>query len=265
MQKAVETSPALRQKLFHLAIETGKRATDYLHRGKSSSTIARAPDGDFPQAGVPSHHQHFRRTDALPDFRRRAATTEIYRFLAAAEVPIIEGYGLTEAAPIVSVNLLPGRARIGSVGQRLPSVEAKTADDGELLVRGPNVMKGYFKLDNETKEAIDAEGWLHTGDVAQIDSDGFIKITDRKKEIIVLSGGKNISPAYLETKLATDPYVSQVCVFGDRRKHLAALIVPNFENLETLLKEKGLAGKPHRGDREIERAALCLSGTIARV
>jgi len=111
-------------------------------------------------------------------------------------------------------------------------------------VRGPNVMKGYFKLDQETAETIDSDGWLHTGDIAQIDSAGFIKITDRKKEIIVLSGGKNISPANLETKLVTDQYISQACVFGDRRKHLAALLVPALENLQELLKEKGLAGKP---------------------
>ncbi len=169
---------------------------------------------------------------------------EINRFFAAAGVPIVEGYGLTEAAPIVSCNLIPGRAKIGTVGRRLPRVEIKTAADGELLVRGPNVMKGYFKLEQESKEAIDAEGWLHTGDVAQIDADGFIKITDRKKEIIVLSGGKNISPAFLETRLATDPYVAQACVFGDRRKHVAALLVPNLENLQEVLKEQGLAGKP---------------------
>jgi long-chain acyl-CoA synthetase len=142
------------------------------------------------------------------------------------------------------VNLLPGRAKIGTVGRSLPHVEAKTAADGELLVRGPNVMKGYFKLEKETAETIDPDGWLHTGDIAQIDADGFIKITDRKKEIIVLSGGKNISPAYLESKLVSDLYVSQACVFGDRRKHLAALLVPNLEHLHDVLKENGLAGKP---------------------
>jgi long-chain acyl-CoA synthetase len=105
-------------------------------------------------------------------------------------------------------------------------------------------MKGYFKLEKETAETIDRDGWLHTGDVAKIDGDGFITITDRKKEIIVLSGGKNISPANLETRLVMDPYVAQACVFGDRRKHLAALLVPALENLQEVLKEKGLAGKP---------------------
>jgi len=242
--KTVRSSPPLRQKLFNLAIETGKRATEYRHSGKPMPPLLGMQMAIFRKLV-------FHRIVSIFGGRLRylisggaPLPTEIYRFLAAAEVPIVEGYGLTEAAPIVSVNLLPGHAKIGTVGRRLPSVEARTADDGELLVRGPNVMKGYFKLDKETAEAIDSDGWLHTGDVAQIDSDGFIKITDRKKEIIVLSGGKNISPAYLETKLATDPYVSQACVFGDRRKHLAALLVPNLENLQDVLKEKGLAGKP---------------------
>lgn len=242
--KTVRSSPPLRQKLFALAIETGKRATEYRHSGNPMPPLLAMQMAIYRKLV-------FHRITSIFGGRLRylisggaPLPTEIYRFLAAAEVPIIEGYGLTEAAPIVSVNLLPGRARIGTVGQHLPQVEAKTADDGELLVRGPNVMKGYFKLDKETAEAIDSDGWLHTGDVAQIDSDGFIKITDRKKEIIVLSGGKNISPAYLETRLATDPYVSQACVFGDRRKHLAALLVPNLENLQDVLKEKGLAGKP---------------------
>jgi long-chain acyl-CoA synthetase len=98
-------------------------------------------------------------------------------------------------------------------------------------VRGPNVMKGYYHRDSETREAIDAEGWLHTGDIARIDDEGYIRIVDRKKEIIVLSGGKNVSPAILETRLVNDHYIAQACVIGDRRKHLAAILVPNFESL----------------------------------
>jgi long-chain acyl-CoA synthetase len=244
VQKTVRSSPPLRQKLFGMAIEAGKRATEYRHTGKPMPPLLAMQMAIYRKLV-------FHRIQSVFGGRLRYLISgsaplpnEIYHFLAAAEIPLIEGYGLTEASPIVSVNLLPGRTRIGTVGQRLPQVEAKTAADGELLVRGPNVMKGYFKLDQETAETIDSDGWLHTGDIAQIDSAGFIKITDRKKEIIVLSGGKNISPANLETKLVTDQYISQACVFGDRRKHLAALLVPALENLQELLKEKGLAGKP---------------------
>jgi long-chain acyl-CoA synthetase len=104
-------------------------------------------------------------------------------------------------------------------------------------------MKGYYKLEAETKEAIDENGWLHTGDIAKIDVEGYISITDRKKEIIVLSGGKNISPAYVESKLTGDKFISQACVIGDRRKHLAALVVPDYENLVDFLKENNLDPK----------------------
>src|SRR5208282_3021313 len=143
----------------------------------------------------------------------------------------------------VSVNV-HGRTRFGTVGLPLKNIEVKTAPDGELLVRGANVMKGYYRRADETREAIDADGWLHTGDIARIDAEGYIAITDRKKEIIVLSGGKNVSPANLETRLSSDPYIAQACVVGDRKKHLAALLVPNFEDLADYLKQNGLAGKP---------------------
>ena len=244
VQRTVSSSPPLRQKLFHLAIETGKRATEYRHSGKPMPPLLATQMAIYRKLVFHRIHSVFGGRLRYLISGSAPLSTEIYHFLAAAEIPLIEGYGLTEAAPIVSVNLLPGRTRIGTVGQRLPHVEAKTADDGELLVRGPNVMKGYYKLDKETAETIDGDGWLHTGDIAQIDSDGFIKITDRKKEIIVLSGGKNISPANLESKLVADQYISQACVFGDRRKHLAALLVPAMEHLHDVLKAKGLADKP---------------------
>lgn len=244
VQRTVQTSPAIRQKLFHIAIETGKRASEYLHTGRSMPPLLALEMAVFRKLV-------FHRIVSIFGGRLRYLISggaplpvDINRFFAAAEVPIVEGYGLTEAAPVVAVNLIPGRTRIGTVGRALGSIKVKTAPDGELLVHGPNVMKGYFNRDEDTREALDSDGWLHTGDIAQIDADGFIKITDRKKEIIVLSGGKNVSPAYLESKLATDPYVAQACVIGDRRKHLAALIVPNAENLGEALKQKGMGDKP---------------------
>src|SRR6266849_3284087 len=242
VMRTVESSSPMRQRLFKLALATGEQAAQYRHRGQPVPL-------DLALAMAVFRRLVFARVRAI--FGRRIRylisggaplPSEINRFLAAAEVPIVEGYGLTEAAPIVACNLHT-RNRIGSVGRALPHVEVETAPDGELLVRGPNVMKGYYKLDSETKEAIDENGWLHTGDIAKIDAEGYISITDRKKEIIVLSGGKNISPDYVESKLTDDKFISQACVIGDRKKHLAALVVPDYENLVDFLSENKLDPK----------------------
>ena len=243
VMKQVESSPAYRRALFNTAVSIGKQAAEHRHHGKTVPPQLALPMALFRKLV-------FARINAVFGGRLRYLISggaplpkEIFRFLAAAEVPIVEGYGLTEAAPVVSVNLDRGRTRIGTVGRPLATVQTMTAADGELLVRGPNVMKGYYKREDETREAIDSEGWLHTGDIATIDAEGYITITDRKKEIIVLSGGRNISPANIESRLATDPYIAQACVIGDSRKHLAALLVPNLENLGDYLKSNGLDAK----------------------
>jgi long-chain acyl-CoA synthetase len=244
VMKTVRSSSPVRQAMFNAALTVGKQAAECRHRGRPVPPHLALAMAVFRRLA-------FARVRGLFGSRLRYLISggaplpqDIFRFLSAAEVPIVEGYGLTEAAPIVSVNLLGGHTRIGTVGRALAHVEVKTADDGELLVKGPNVMKGYYHRDDDTREAIDGDQWLHTGDIAKIDAEGYIAITDRKKEIIVLSGGKNISPAYLETRLTTDPYIAQACVIGDRRKHLAALIVPNMENLADQLKQQGLGDKP---------------------
>ncbi len=151
---------------------------------------------------------------------------EITEFFLDAGVTILEGYGLTENSPIISVNRLD-RNRPGTVGPPLPGVELKIGADGEILVRGSSVMMGYYKDENATAEAIE-DGWLHTGDLGVLE-DGYLRIVDRKKEIIVTSGGKNIPPQRVENLIITDPYIAQVMVYGDRRKFLSALVVPDFE------------------------------------
>lgn len=161
---------------------------------------------------------------------------DVAEFFWGAGVPIYEGYGLTETSPVISANG-PGAVKLGTVGRIVEGVEVKIAADGEILARGPNVMQGYWNLPKETAEAIDADKWFHTGDIGEIDADGFLHITDRKKELIVNAYGKNVAPAPIENDLKSSPFIGQAVVLGDRRKFIAALLVPEFDHL------KGWAGK----------------------
>ena len=159
-----------------------------------------------------------------------ALQPRLARIFHAAQMPIYEGYGLTETSPVIAVNY-PGHVKIGTVGPVLSNVKVKIAEDGEILVKGPNVMKGYFKDPEKTAQVFDEEGWFHTGDIGELDEDGFLKITDRKKEMFKLSTGKYVAPQVVENIFKESPFIDQLFVVGEKEKFVAAIISPDFEYL----------------------------------
>ncbi len=161
----------------------------------------------------------------------------VMEFFSAIGIPIIEGYGLTETAPILTFNPLTA-LRVGTVGRPIEGVELRIAEDGEILARGPNIMSGYYHKPEATAAAI-ADGWFHTGDIGHIDAEGYLTITDRKKDLLVTSGGKKIAPQPIEAVLKRSPLIAETVLLGDRRKYAAVLIVPEFKALERRLKDLG--------------------------
>jgi len=231
IQERVQAGSAFKRKLFQWAVRVGRERVAFEERGEPvpAKLARKAKLADklvFSKIrGILGSRFRFAFSGAAPLSR------DLAEFYLAAGIIIYEGYGLTETSPVIAVNG-PGRSRLGTVGRPIPDVEVKIANDGEILSRGPHIMKGYYKKPEATAEAIDADGWFHTGDIGHLDEDGYLVITDRKKDLIVLAGGKKAAPQPIENELKKSPYIELPIVLGDRHKFLAAVIVPNFERLK---------------------------------
>ena len=231
IQERVQAGSAFKRKLFQWAVRVGRERVAFEERGEPvpAKLARKAKLADklvFSKIrGILGSRFRFAFSGAAPLSR------DLAEFYLAAGIIIYEGYGLTETSPVIAVNG-PGRSRLGTVGRPIPDVEVRIANDGEILSRGPHIMKGYYKKPEATAEAIDADGWFHTGDIGHLDEDGYLVITDRKKDLIVLAGGKKAAPQPIENELKKSPYIELPIVLGDRHKFLAAVIVPNFERLK---------------------------------
>jgi long-chain acyl-CoA synthetase len=237
----VEAGPPMKKKIFQWALGVGRKVSQRQQRREPIR-------GGLALRHRLAHALVFSKLHAALGGRLRFAVSggaplsrDIAEFFHAAGILILEGYGLTETCPALTFNRLE-HFKFGSVGQALPGVELKIAADGEILARGGNVAtRGYFKQSEATAEVFEPDGWFHTGDIGQVDADGFLFITDRKKDLIVTAGGINIAPQNIENLLKSDPFISQAMVYGDRRPYPVALITVNPEELAKLAKERGLA------------------------
>jgi long-chain acyl-CoA synthetase len=244
IQKNASDGGRIKKMIFEWASAVAKRTAELETEGKTLPPLL-----EF-QREIADHLVYGKLREVVGGRMRRivsgsaALPSDIALFFIGAGIPVLQGYGLTETSPVISVNTLKHH-RVGSVGRPITGVEVKIAPDNEILTRGPHVFRGYFKKDEETREAFtdDDGGWFKTGDIGRLDEDGFLFITDRKKDLIKTSAGKYVAPQMIEGMIDQSEFVEQSVVVGDKRKYVSALIVPDFERLRAWAKEQGIETK----------------------
>jgi len=241
---AIEKEGGLKKAIFNWAIEVGKKMRDAERAGREPGFLLRRQYAFADKRVLSKIRGLFGGNLRLAVSGAAPINPDILRFFDAAGVLVLEGWGMTETSTAATIST-PEDFKIGTIGKPFPGCEVRIAEDGEILVKGPNVFQGYYKNEGATRETI-VDGWLHTGDIGEIDGDGFIKITGRKKDIIITAGGKNITPANLESEIKQHPLVSQCVVVGDRRPYLVALVTLDPEDAVTYAKEHGLPEDPER-------------------
>jgi long-chain acyl-CoA synthetase len=254
VMKQVDGGSKLKKKIFYWALAIGKEFA----AAKKAGNVSSALSAKHALADRLVYSKLRERTGGRMKFfvsGGAALAKEFGEFFEAVGLKIIEGYGLTETSPVISANRL-NSYKWGAVGMPIPGVEVRIASDGEILCRGPNVMRGYWNNPVATAEVIDREGWLHTGDLGHVDVEGFIHITDRKKHLFVSSGGKNIAPQPIENLFLSCKYIEQFLLIGDRRMYLTALIVPDFDALKEFAASRGI---PSTDTRDLTRHPIITS------
>jgi long-chain acyl-CoA synthetase len=258
-------TPGLKGKLFALAMESFDAYANARDQGKTYSSFGLLVGKKlvFPKL---THALAERFGGRMRLFVSGGAplSPKIAYFFEQLGFTILEGYGLSESSAASFVNR-PGQNRIGTVGPPIPGTEVKIAEDGEILLKGPGIMKEYYRNPAATAEAL-RDGWLYTGDIGFLDEQGRLKITDRKKDIIVTAGGKNVAPQNLENDLKTDPLISQVMIHGDKRKFLSALVTLNEENARKWASDNGVpaGAKLHEDPRVIARIQKAIDALNAK-
>ena len=264
LMRNVEAMPGWQQSLFHWAMQAGEAASPYKLRGEPMPILLRLRNA-LASALI------FRKIKARFGGRIRFMVSaaapiapELIRFFHALDILILEGYGLTESSAPSHVNR-PGEIKFGTVGRPLSGVEQRIAEDGEILLRGGNIFQGYFGREADTREALDAEGWFHTGDIGEIDPDGYLRITDRKKDLIVTAGGKNIAPQNIENLMKTDRFISEFLCYGDQKKFLVGLVTLEEEAVKQWAQKEGISFRDFAELSQKPEVRRMIEGRIAEL